>query len=474
MKKYKGTIQKIRKTIRKINLYIHNNPIKSFYISLAILFALILLGNALRALSKESLTIQKQKINNVSVYFVNNKIASINTYARVEKTGIAQINALSSGIVQKINYKQGDRVKKGSIIFTLSSNYQGGNTFSVQRKIAQTQYQNILTNYDDQKNAISLQREIAQKTNENVNSLRDLIPKSIDETKDLILLNESILSTINTNLKVLENDPITNQTLILSTKQLKSQYTSVNNQLKSGLRQSEYQADPESPQSDLSDLQKSLLETQLNMQEKALDINRDLARLQVQLAQTTESIMFPSAPFSGIIQKVFIKKDQQVNPGTPLALISQENKNINSTAYAYIAKDIAQKISKKKPSLITINKKKIKVIPDFISTEAVLGDLYSVLFVIPKGLEVNLTDNTTIPLQITLENSDNTTFIPVDLLHQTTDGVYIYIIKNNKAKSEKIEIEKIIGSQALVKKVTAKAIIIDRNIIDGDVVKIKQ
>ena len=54
--------------------------------------------------------------------------------------------------------------------------------------------------------------------------LRKITQDSLSQTEDLIDLNRSIISKLDSNLDVLEADPVTNADLILATKQIKSQF----------------------------------------------------------------------------------------------------------------------------------------------------------------------------------------------------------------------------------------------------------
>src|SRR5437773_2548718 len=91
------------------------------------------------------------------------------------------------------------------MVGSLSSNYQGGNAASVQRQIAQTQYQNVLDTFDQQKNLIQKQRNVATTTDENSQKMRDITRISAEETDHLIHADQAQLDQMKAQLDVLQS-----------------------------------------------------------------------------------------------------------------------------------------------------------------------------------------------------------------------------------------------------------------------------
>ena len=137
--------------------------------------------------------------------------------------------------MQAINVQVGSEIAQGTNLVSMSTNYQGGNAFAVQRQLAQAAYKNVLETYDTQISIIDDQRKLAEKSNENSNEIRDINAKSIESTQSIINLNTDMLSSLESQLQALEATNVggANDALILQNQQIQSQLKSANLQLQS-------------------------------------------------------------------------------------------------------------------------------------------------------------------------------------------------------------------------------------------------
>lgn len=478
MKKIRKKLDIVFKKAQNVKIvvvnYIKKNPIKSFYIVLSILIILIILGNILRTTKKKE-TREAVTAKKVKVYKLQDT-PQIRANGTIRKSGVIEIVAQAPAIVQKIHVTEGSRVRKGALLLSLASNYQGGNALAAQRQIAAVQYQNSLDTYDMQKNAILKQKDIAQKTYDNANEMRDITKQSIDETKSLISLNESIISSLDSSLSTLELDPVTNAAVILSTKQLKSQYVSVLNQTKSGMRQSEYQVNGDKPQTKLNELQKEVTQNQLDIQLKMLDMNVEIGRLQVQLARIAEGTMNPVSPFAGTIQKVEVRLGQSVNPGSVLVVLAGDN-GVDSSIIAYVSKAAASQIAANVSSKVYVNNQTVELVSSYTSTDAVLGNLYAIYYTLPKKYDHLVTDGSVVEIDIPFTTSDGAakdTYIPLDTIHQTSNGAYVFIVDKSRATSKHIKLGEVFGEMVSVDGLNGfENVIVDRTVVDGDRIEVQ-
>src|SRR5947209_4245043 len=120
---------------------IKRKPLSSFFVTLGLLFLIIIIGHSINQ-PKPQKPVQTI-VKDVTLFSIG-EASKATDHAKIEKAGVIKIMAQTSGIVQKVNVKEGTTVKKGKQLLTLSSNYQGGNTPAVQASIAQKQYQNVL------------------------------------------------------------------------------------------------------------------------------------------------------------------------------------------------------------------------------------------------------------------------------------------------------------------------------------------
>lgn len=450
--------------------FIKRRPMASFFIAMAVLFLAIFL-NAL--LTPQPKTAEKDAVvKPVNIYRIGSA-PRVNFSAKVDKEGVIQIVAQTPGIVSSVNVFEGQVVYRGSNLISLANNYQGGNALSVQRQMAATQYQNIKDTYETQKSLISNQKLLASKVDENSDEMRAITERSVGETRDLITLNASVIVSLEETIRTLEQtggDPAT----ITQTRSLLVQARSANNQLYQGLRNSEYQASGQNPPAELSDLQRESTLKQLEVQEKALDLSREASRLQLVLAQISEATMYPAAPFEGIVQKVHVVLGQAVNPGMPLVTLAGTNKN--ATVTATVPAETAKKISDIEDSVLHIGGQEYLALPDYISTEATDGLLNSVTFALPDEVYDKVSDGEYIKIEVPIGNADTLEtlpYIPIDIVSQTQDGAYVYVLKNNQAESKKITLGDVVGSNVAVLSGLSNLdqVILDRNIIDGEKVK---
>ncbi len=451
-------------------------PFRTFLGTLLIVFVLIFIGNQMRKPKIPEET--KPPVKQVRTYALGG-VPFVQTQGQVEKSGVITITAQAPGIISALKISEGQTVPAKTQLLWLSSNYQGGNSATVARQIAQAQYINVQNSYNQSKELIELQKQLAEKNKDNTNELRSITEDSLDETRSLLSLNESILGSIDGNVQTLErnNTSGANDALILSTKQLKSQFQGVTNQLRSGLRQSEYQADENKPLKSLSDLQKDVAIKQLDLQLKGLELSREVSGLQVRLAQINEATMYPAAPFAGRIERVHVRIGQTVNPGTPMVTLAG---NVGTVRIiARLAKDIAGRISTVEKSTITLPTTDIELSPTFIAQEATDGTLVSVTYdltgapaVRPSDISA-LTDLQYLPISLPVTaaaSSSATVFVPLDSVFQTQQSASVFVIDNDKARSRTVELGSVVGTMVEVTSGLSPTdeIILNRTVLDGE------
>lgn len=467
--------EKSKSTAKFITSNLKARPITSFAVLLLLLFALIALSHQVTKpkQAEQKLETQTKEVETFNV----GQSPTVTLNAQVQKSGVVQIVAQAPGIVSKIHTSEGKTVTRGTTLISTGANYQGASAASVSRQLAQTQYTSAKTTTEIQKELIKKQREIAEKTDSNADELRSITDKSLGETRDLIFLNENILSTVDANLKTLEdtNTGGANDALILQTKQAKAQLLAGLSQAKSGLRGAEYAQSGDKPAAQLSDLGRDATQKQLDLQEKSLELNLEVSRLQVKLAQIGESVMFPSAPFAGTVQRVHIRVGQTVSPGTPLVTLSSSSTTI--TATALVPKNVATNINKLASSYLLFGDEKIETTPVYVSTEATNGQLYSVIFAVPEEHATKLTDLGFIEIEVPIGQEfaqASYPFIPLDSIQQTQDTAVVFVEKDGQALGKNVTLGQVQGSYAQIIEglETNDKIILNRNVISGDKVKI--
>lgn len=468
---FNKTHQKSQKIYHTILSHIDTYPLRSFFIVLFIFFLVIVVSNILRAPSKETPLKVEAKV--VETYHIGS-VPRISMQSLIEKSGVVTITAQTAGVVQKKYVKEGSEVKRGQWLVLLSSNLQGGNALAVARNLAEKQNTLVQENYPNQKDLIGKQRDLAQKLKDNTDKLRDIASKSHDDTQSIIDLNNTIIASLDSNIQTAQasGSSSTNSSLILASQQMKSQFQSANLQLNSSLRNLEYQSDANNPPSNVTFLQKDITLKQLDIQEKALDLGKEISTLQVQLTQVNEALMYPSAPFEGRVERVFVKEGQIVSVGTPLFTLSG-SKNQSITATLFVSKELSSRISMIEPTQFMIGAKSVSALPNFISHEATSGNLYSVLYNLPTDSYDASTDKGVVTASVPIGYPDSAVaipYIPIDAVYQTQNESFIYVVKDGKALSKKIMVGDVAGRFVSVYEGLGNGdeVILNRSVVDGD------
>lgn len=462
---------------KRIPAFIHRKPFISFFIVLALLATLIILGSTVF----KAKPLEEQKgdgVKQVETFKIGSS-PKISVQAKVEKTGVIKIAAQTPGIVSSINTYEGELVERGRNLISLSSNYHGGNAASIGRQIAQSQYNLTKQTFDTQIEVIEKQKKIAERSDSNNDEMRDIANRSLEESRSLLDLNESLLGTINSNLNqyTATNSAGVNDNLIFQTNSQKSQLLAAINQLKGGIRNTELQAGSDKPPADLSNLQREVTLKNLEIQEKSLQIGLEVSRLQLVLAQVNEATMFPATPFKGVVEKVHVAVGESVNPGTTLVTISGVQGKIILDAKVPAA--TAKNLSKLENSTLQVKDQSIEVMPAYISTEATEGQLYSVIYHIPDQYQEFFTDGGFVTVSIPVGSPDTNSvvpFLPLDSIFQTQEESTVYIVKDGKAQARKIQLGEVQGGYvAVMEGVGAEdEIILSRNVVEGDKVRVNQ
>ncbi len=464
-----------RNSYNRTVTFIKSRPLGSFFLVLGLLLILLIVAKFIQQTPPEK---EPERVTkSVEVYSIGDGPKA--TYqARIDKTGVITIIAQSGGIVQNISVKEGDKVGKGQQIISLSSNYQGGNAASVQRQIAQTQYQNVLDTFGTQNSLIQNQRDVATASAENEQRTRDITRQSLGETSDLVNANQDQLDGIRDTLDALKENN-TNGANDMQIGELEGSATQLQsglNQLRQAQRTAEYQASNENPPAIIANAQKEAALKQLDIQQKTLELNRDVSHLQVQLAYVNEAAFYPASPFTGVVQSIAVVKGQTVSPGTELATIAADD--IESTAFLQVPQAVAQRLSTGEPSILTKKNKKISITPLYVATEASSGQLYAVKYDIPSEYQNLFANGEYATIQVPLKASDTSSavpLIPIDAVYQTQDTSFVLVAQNNKAVTKTIQVGEVFGDYVEVQSGLKRGdqVILNRNVIADDTVKIQ-
>lgn len=462
----------------KIKTFIQNRPFAAFSITLALLFLLIVLGSTVFKTRPDEQH-PETPVKQVESFKIGTS-PRISVQAQVEKTGVIKIVAQTPGIVSSINTYEGENVSRGKALISLSSNYYGGNASSIQRQIAQNQFKLSKDTLETQKEVIAKQKQVAEKSDANSDEMRDITNRSLEETRGLLDLNESLLNQTNANinsLKVATAPADLTNPIIFQAETQRSQLIAGVNQLRQAVRNNELQSAGDRPPAELSNLQREITLKNLEIQEKSLLMGHEIAKLQLALAQVSEAAMFPTTPFEGVIERVHVRLGEAVNPGQTLVTVAGVNGKI--VLEAKVPAATARNLSKYETSQIIIKDgQTIDLMPAYVSSEATSGQLYSVIYHIPEEYQAFFTDKGFISVSIPVGAPDTNSvvpFIPLDSIFQTQEESTVYVIENGQAASKKIILGDVQGSYVSVLEglTSNDEIILSRNVVEGDRVRVR-
>jgi multidrug efflux pump subunit AcrA (membrane-fusion protein) len=475
---YQTIIHTIRKFYKKVTQLLLTKPRNVFIGLLVTLTVLIVVGNFLsKPKPAPNETIPAKSVQIFSI----GSSPKIRTNGKIEKSGSIKIIAQQGGIVQKLYKKEGDTISKGQWLAWISTNYQGGTAPTVTRQIAEKNYSFVTENFDTQKELLGKRRDLANTVNTQASDLRDITGKSIDDTKNLLTLNESIANTLADQIKTLEKDNAdhSNDALILQTKQSLAQVQSGLLNLRSGLRNSEYQSAGDKAPANLATIQKDLTVKQLDLEEKSLELNKQLSKLNLTVSQIMEALMYPASPVTGIVERVYVSPGQSINPGTPIAAIAG-NKNSIRLIVA-VPKHIAINISKLEKATVYLGEKTLDLTPLSISLEPTEGNLNSVIFILPEDAAENVTNGSSVAVDLPVGSGTTLSalpYIPIDAIYQTESGAYVSIASQSgetwHVMTKNIQLGSVYGDYVGVTEGLTgdEQIILDRSVIDGEKVEI--
>lgn len=458
---------------------IEKTPLFSFGIGLLLLVGLIALGNFLRTPKIVQENATKEPVL-VEVYSFGEK-PRIKAAATIEKASVISIYAQSPGIVSRVSVTEGNRVGRGQSIVGLATNYQGGNIQSLSREIAEKNALFTEETYGLQQDLIAKQRDLAEKGNTQATELRDITRKSLDDTRELIRLNEEIIGKLDASIRELQANNaggVNDDAAILGAQQGKAAALSGLTSLRSTLRGLEYQSDESKIPAGLAVQGRDLTLKQLELQEKSLRLARDLSQLNVKIARVSESLMYPASPCAGTVERVYVKIGQTVTPGTLIATIRADGGE--TTAIATLPPELAAQVSRTEATSLIVNGKKISLLPRYVSKEATNGVLASVLYSLPAPVAASLTNGASVSLDIPLGTKTIVTdglYVPIDALYQSTKASFVTIIdkqgEEQRAKTIEVTLGNISGSYVAVRSGLDPddVVITTRTVQDGDRVR---
>ncbi len=462
--------------IRLIKRFAKSRPILFTLVLLLLLLLLIGVSDYMR--QRNSTTEKSVKpVKKVQVFVVGD-VPRVSVLGEVVKEHVVTVVAQNGGVISTVTVKSGDQVSAYKTLAIIGSDYQGNVLASVQKSLAGANYQHVAKTYDDQREIIAKQKEIAQASDENSSLLRDIQSDSLTGIEEQVKLNESLLTSVSESISALEQAPISSSSAntILAAKSSQSQILAGLEQLRASQRQIAYQASDDNPPAKIGQLSRDITIKQLELSEKALDLTKQTAALQVKLAQIAENTAKPAAPFAGTIEQVFVRQGMVVAPGAPIALLRGKNSSVKLTVS--IPAHYASQLNLVESAYAIIDDQKIELPLPYIPQEVSANGQLSVQFQLEDSL-IEVSDGQRVQVSLPLGNQAASTvfpLVPMETVYLGAQDATVLVAKDGKAKTQAVVVGKLFGDfVSILSGLTPNdQLILDRTIVSDENIEVVQ
>lgn len=371
--------------------------------------------------------------------------------------------AQSSGPVQNIYVETGQQVQMGTWIINQASSYGGGNQANISRQIAERNLESAEINLRNTQESVAKNRQLADLNQDNAEALTDITRQSLGETRNLIELIEDQIEILEEQIEATD-DPQAKQSLQGQLISLKGNL----NQVQSGYRNARYSADENQAATDIPEANRELVQIQTQLQLDTARINQEIAQLNLQSARLAESLTRVVAPYAGTIEAILVNPGDFVQPGTPVAVISN-----NQTQYKLsvaISGQTARQLQTAEYLEFELDDQTERIQLEHVSTVPVAGGMFQITATIPERLNSRLISGQSldIRLPVTQELSGNV-LIPITSVYITNTETFVYVLEDERATHQPVEIGQIIGENIEVRSglIGDETLILSRNVTEG-------
>lgn len=371
--------------MQRLLAVLEKHPNISFVIILALLFGVIFLASLSRN-PEEGVKETVQTIKTTRVFAVR-EAPFITATAKVKKSGVVDIVAVTSGTVQSVNVRIGQTVAPGTTLVTLTNDY-GVN--AAQLSAEKTRLESEFT-----ERTYSLQEEINRRE------------RKIADGNDTLTDRE-------------EKNAIDN----------------------------------------------------LKIELERLRLNREMARLDVTIANASDAILRPKSLVSGTVEFIGVRGGENISAGTLIATI--RGKKSIDTLTASLPNGVARFINPNGVATLILNNERLTLSQGYVSqSENALG-LRSLTFPLSNEIANKLTESEFVSILLPLKNNGDQFFVPIDAILSHADGNSVIVLgENNTAVKKDIILGETIGSFVSVTSglTSTDEVILNRGVVPGETVE---
>ncbi len=213
---------------------------------------------------------------------------------------------------------------------------------------------------------------------------------------------------------------------------------------------------------------------QATIQKRNTEMQYDLTILQEKQAAINVSYHTPTSPFTGNVERVFVKKGETVNAGSKIAVINSNDKELSIAVN--ISSSLASVIDVENASILSIGDEQIEIFPTYLSESEIDNQSYVVIYELEDKYIDKVANNEFIDISIPVnaQVSENEIIIPLDAVRLMNDKSVVFILEDGVAKSREVTTGDVMGNFIVVYGGIGEddLIILDRNVFDGDRVEL--
>ncbi|MBQ6436277.1 HlyD family efflux transporter periplasmic adaptor subunit [bacterium] len=385
-----------------------------FLVALAALFGLIFYANQTRQ-QPEIETQESQPATTVEVITPGESYLALP--AKVTNEGVINVLAQTSGVVQRVNVKEGQQVARGQQLVSLSSNYQGANASALQLQLAEKNWLMTHANFWDQ--------------------------EKVDDINSELNHNTAWVTRWETN---------PNRSMMGNG----DAYTSF-----SGLQNQE------------------LLELSDTMTQRGQQLSLDQAENNYFAAQIAASLMYPATPVSGTIEKVNVKVGDIVAAGQVIAVVKATKANVKLTVS--VGEHLIRHLSTTDAVWFEYQGRRYPATLDYLPTTPTTGNSYALSLLLDDQTAQVVTHGDYVTLHLPLDTSQaSNLLLPLNAIYQTQTAAYVYLVAYDNqgqaiAKQQAVTLGPVLGNLVTVNSglQSSDRVITNSNLMDGQRLNIK-
>jgi len=389
--------------------WIKKSPMLVFLAAVVVLFVLI---GVSQSQSQPETPASDDFVKTTFVELYQPGQAYLTTQAKVTDKGVVTVVAQTAGVVQRVSVTEGQTVRRGQQLASLSSNYQGANASALQLELAKKNWLMTHANFWDQEKVDGINYELNQ--------------------------NTAWMTRWQTNGG---SGSMGNGDAYTSYKGLQNQ---------------------------------ELLDISEAMTQRGQQLSLDQAENNYFSAQIAASLMYPATPVAGSVEKVNVKVGDLVTGGQTIAIIKSDSGNVKMELS--VPENVIRNLSLTAPAWFMVDGQRQEVYLDFLPTTPTTGNSYYLTMTLSGEQADLVANGSYVDINLPLDTKQGERLLlPLNSVYQTQTASYVYVVgfdDNGQpvARQKKVVLGPVVGTQVTVESglEATDQVILSNSLMDGE------